>query len=304
MEGWQSPANRTGLLNQRPRKGAHRFKSCTFRQVWKAMRNGVQPALNTGSWGDSRGFDSPAFLFNGLPNIYIGVFESMLYTVYKTVNLANGKYYFGVHKTEDPDDSYLGSGNYIRRAIVKYGEQGFRKDVLFTYLDPELAFAKEDEIIQCYRGLDPLCMNLRRGGSGGFDWINKNGLAHTSEIQSHAITARHLKERQDPAYAALIGRRIREGQIKRLKQDPDLIKRLADAAKQSVKKALKAWTGNKHTDESRELMSIKKMGNKNNRFGFRWVYNDSLRTSKSIPPDDLSKFLTCGWKLGRKFLVR
>lgn len=65
MEGWQSPANCTGLLNQRPRKGAHRFKSCTFRQIWKALRNGVQPALNTGAWGDSRGFDSPAFLHFG-----------------------------------------------------------------------------------------------------------------------------------------------------------------------------------------------------------------------------------------------
>ena len=100
----------------------------------------------------------------------------MLYTVYKTTNLANSKYYFGVHKTEDPSDDYLGSGKYIKAAIAKYGELGFRKDVLFIYLDPESAFAKEDEFIQCYRGLDPLCMNLRKGGSGGFDWINKNGL--------------------------------------------------------------------------------------------------------------------------------
>jgi hypothetical protein len=97
------------------------------------------------------------------------------YTVYKTVNLINGKYYFGVHKTANPHDGYLGSGTYIKRAVAKYGEQNFRKDILFIYLDPESAFGKEDELIQCWRGRDPLCMNLRKGGSGGFDWINAHG---------------------------------------------------------------------------------------------------------------------------------
>jgi len=39
----------------------------------------------------------------------------MLYTVYKTQNLVNGKYYFGVHKTNNPYDGYLGSE--IRRGL-------------------------------------------------------------------------------------------------------------------------------------------------------------------------------------------
>jgi hypothetical protein len=71
----------------------------------------------------------------------------MTFTVYKTTNLANGRYYLGVHKTEDPNDSYLGSGKYIRAAVAKHGEHGFRKDVLFIYPDPESAFGKEDELI-------------------------------------------------------------------------------------------------------------------------------------------------------------
>jgi hypothetical protein len=97
----------------------------------------------------------------------------MLYTVYKTTNLANGKYYFGVHKTDNPNDDYLGSGKYIKAAIAKHGEAALKKEVLFIYLDAESAFGKEDELIQTWRGRDPLCMNLRKGGSGGFDWINK-----------------------------------------------------------------------------------------------------------------------------------
>jgi hypothetical protein len=111
-----------------------------------------------------------------------------MYTVYKTTNLANGKYYFGVHKTDNPIDDYLGSGTYIIRAIAKYGREKFRKDVLFIFDETNAAsaFAKEDELIQCYRGRDPLCMNLRRGGDGGFDWINKNGL-HPAKLDADKV---------------------------------------------------------------------------------------------------------------------
>ena len=43
----------------------------------------------------------------------------MVYTVYKIVNLTNEKYYIGVHKTSDPNDSYYGSGVAIKKAIKK-----------------------------------------------------------------------------------------------------------------------------------------------------------------------------------------
>ena len=101
----------------------------------------------------------------------------MFYTIYRTTNLVTNRYYFGIHKTRDPHDRYLGSGTYIRRAVAKHGPERFRKEVLFIYdeTNAESAFAKEDELIQCYH-FNPLCMNLRKGGEGGFDYINRNGL--------------------------------------------------------------------------------------------------------------------------------
>lgn len=97
------------------------------------------------------------------------------YTVYRTQNIVNGKYYFGVHKTKNPHDGYLGSGRILKRAVAKYGEASFLKNVCFIFDNPEEAFAKEFELIETYRE-DPLCYNLRQGGSGGFDWINREGL--------------------------------------------------------------------------------------------------------------------------------
>ena len=54
-----------------------------------------------------------------------------MYTVYKITNLLNDKIYIGVHKTENPNDSYYGSGVAIKEAIKKHGKENFRKDILF-----------------------------------------------------------------------------------------------------------------------------------------------------------------------------
>src|ERR1035441_2734420 len=102
----------------------------------------------------------------------------IFYTVYRTQNTVNGKYYFGVHKTLNPYDGYLGSGKILKSAVEKYGEQSFIKNVCFIFDTPEKAFAKEFELIDTYRG-DPLCYNLRQGGSGGFDYRSEE---HTSEL--------------------------------------------------------------------------------------------------------------------------
>lgn len=94
----------------------------------------------------------------------------MKYTVYKTTNNINNKVYIGVHKTDDVNDNYIGSGNLIKRAIKKYGTEAFTKEILFIFDTASEAFAVEKSLVVISKDT----YNLKEGGHGGFDFVNKN----------------------------------------------------------------------------------------------------------------------------------
>jgi len=96
----------------------------------------------------------------------------MVYTVYKTINLVNGKYYIGVHKTDDPNDDYLGSGIALKKALEKYGKENFKKEILHIFLTAEDAYREEEKLVV----VSEETYNLNKGGVGGFDYINSLGL--------------------------------------------------------------------------------------------------------------------------------
>jgi len=99
----------------------------------------------------------------------------MFYYMYQIKNKVNDKIYVGVHKTSNMNDSYMGSGKVIGAAINKYGIENFEKTVLETFESSEEMFKREKEVVtEDFLSRDDV-YNLRRGGSGGFDYLNKTG---------------------------------------------------------------------------------------------------------------------------------
>jgi hypothetical protein len=83
--------------------------------------------------------------------------------VYKTTSF-DGKYYIGVHSTDDLDDGYKGSGTHIIRSLKRYGWDKHDREVLHLCGTRDLAFDKEKEVVTKELLKDPLCMNFITGG--------------------------------------------------------------------------------------------------------------------------------------------
>ena len=215
----------------------------------------------------------------------------MFYTVYKTTNQVNGKFYIGVHKTEDPNDSYIGSGKLLWRAIEKYGWANFKKEVLFSFDNPEEAFKKEEELVALALK-DPLCYNLRSGGAGGFDFCNQTrtyASRFLSGQKGGSGLAKRIKE--DSKFkkdSVEVGHKLQKLHRIWREKNPEKIAEV-------TKNATKAWTGCHHSLETKKVMSELKKGKSN---GTCWVYNE--QESIKISKEDLVSYLSRGWIQGRK----
>ncbi len=123
------------------------------------------------------------------------------YYVYKTTNKLNGRYYIGVHKSENIEkDSYLGSGYILAKAITKYGKENFQREILFEFDTPEEAFSMEKEIVNEEFVNDDITYNVALGGHGGkITEINPFvGRKHTEEtkeiLRRKSSEKRHTEE--------------------------------------------------------------------------------------------------------------
>lgn len=91
---------------------------------------------------------------------------NIYYTIYETTNLVNGKKYRGRHKTENPNDDYLGSGNNMFLAIEKYGKENFFKEVIFFAFNSKFMCEIEREFVDSEWVSRKDTYNISLGGNG------------------------------------------------------------------------------------------------------------------------------------------
>ncbi len=91
-----------------------------------------------------------------------------IHYLYKVTNVITGNFYIGMHSTSNINDGYLGSGLRLIRSVSKYGAENFTKEILEYCDSREILAKREFDVIDESVVNHPLCMNLRRGGQGGF----------------------------------------------------------------------------------------------------------------------------------------
>ena len=208
----------------------------------------------------------------------------MKYTVYKTTNLINNKIYIGCHKTTNLDDGYIGSGKYLKRAIIKYGIENFSKEILHIFEDSIRMFDKEAELVneEFIKRKDTYNIII-----GGFDHINKNKM----NLYGNNGKSGFGKEN-------LIGGKTKEHLLKTGGYEL-WCKRMSDSNKGN-----KNWLGKKHSEESKkkigEANSKLQSGKGNSNYGNCWIYHPDLKKSKPVPRVELKEWEEKGWIKGRK----
>lgn len=91
-----------------------------------------------------------------------------MYYIYKITNLVDEKTYIGQHKYKKLNDSYMGSGKHLKRAIKKYGIENFKKEILvFNIVRKDFINLLEKEYIKFYRSIGQAEYNITDGGEGG-----------------------------------------------------------------------------------------------------------------------------------------
>lgn len=218
------------------------------------------------------GFDP---IGRGFDSLTRRIWMCMVRFLYKVTNMLDGRIYIGVHRGE-LDDGYMGSGRYISNAIRKHGIENFRREVLEMFETDEEMYLRESQIVTQEFVDRSDTYNLKVGGLGGFDMINRKGLNNAS---NQHIMARKEYDRKYPE-TVWKGRRHSE------------------ASKQKISKAKKGspgtFNGRKHTEETlKKMRKTRGAGSTNSQYGSFWI-TDGVSNKKcrgEIPE---------GWMKGRR----
>jgi group I intron endonuclease len=195
--------------------------------------------------------------------------------LYKTTNLINGKFYYGMHSTDNLEDGYKGSGTLLRRSIKKYGIDNFVIEILEFFDTREALAEAEMKLVTEVQVKDLNCMNLKPGGSGGL--VDK---AHADKW--HVAGGR-----------ASIGV-VRNIHLQKLQTDPEYVEKW----RSSMRGRRGSFLGKKHKPETIEKMKQhrgKGSSEGNSQFGTKWITNE--RENKKIKATDQ---IPEGWRAGRK----
>jgi len=192
----------------------------------------------------------------------------MHYLIYKITNKLDNKIYVGKHKTENKNDNYYGSGLLLNRAMNKHGRKFFSKEILMECSSEAEMNQKESDIVDALFISRDDTYNVKLGGPGGFDFINKCGkniYENHSKISRENVKIAHMSF------------------LEKLNFDAEFKEewKAKISAKVKLNRVIfgNPFSGEHHTDATKKRISKsmqgKHSGKKNPNYGNRWITDGS-----------------------------
>ena len=215
--------------------------------------------------------------------------ERKYHFIYKTTNVLTGRYYYGMHSTDDLDDGYLGSGKRLRYSIRKYGEENHKREIIEYCKNKKELNQKEMEVVNLDEIAKEKCMNIMIGGQGGYHKNCFGGKEGNSRGGLIAGNIHKVKIKNDPEFRKRVSKNVSIGNKKAYKEG------------RRKKGVFCDWTGRKHKEESKKLIgqksSIHQKGSGNSQYGTCWIYKG--KENKKIKKEELNDYMKRGWDTGR-----
>lgn len=217
--------------------------------------------------------------------------------IYKTTCIITNRFYIGMHSTEDLNDGYIGSGTRLWHSINKHGKENHICEIL-EYLDSRKELAeREKEIITEEMLVDSQCLNLNRGGHGGWTACNNSPARLIGPKIGAAKFSEYMKNSEY-----------------RKKFSKIISKSLTPEVTNRIKESRRKETGNYNECRigiPRSVIAIEKskqtfnqinhqQGENNSQFGTCWIYHE-LIGSKKCKKVLLPEYIDQGWYKGRRF---
>jgi hypothetical protein len=208
--------------------------------------------------------------------------------IYKTTCKITGKFYVGMHSSDSIDDGYLGSGKILGYSRKKYGDENHVREILEFCSSRDELKQREKEIVNEELLANPLNINLKYGGEGGWEHVNKvltrdwridvakisNASPNRNRSAQSAKTAKTRKLfNSHPSWST----QAREKAVIMASMPEAIAKRKATFAARS------------HA-----------CGKKNSQYGVKRIGINKDGKIKKILPEQLQEFLNSGWTKGFK----
>lgn len=203
--------------------------------------------------------------------------------IYK-ITRDDGRFYIGMHSTDDLDDGYFGSGKLLMASVKKHGKEKHSKEILEFLPSREALKLREKELVTEELLGDKRCMNLKLGGEGG-------GSGNFTKACQQKGLQKFLELMKDQTFKEKHSLATRKG----------VIAAIENGLIPFNGKGKTSFLGKRHSAATKEkiskLMFGKQSGEKNSQYGKKWMTNESI--SIKVNGADVQAFIEKGFRLGR-----